>query len=886
MPATTILLIDDDYETLAQTTAYLLRHSSLRCTVHSAMSSQAAVSSLDSFQPNGIVIDVSRPEFGAVDFLRDLRVGRRSVPPIIAIVENLAEVDVLELMRLGVREVLTRDMVSGEALIEAIRALFVLDDLQNRLTQAQIRENETARRLEEANRYTLFLAASGQRFAETLDYAEALELVSLLACPFLGDVCILDMYDEHVLYRRSITLAEHAYPGLDGALAYLAPSIDAALGVSHALRTGRSCFYGADVLRSVGRDDADIAELRRAGMKRITVVPLIAAGQTLGTVTFGSSEAESDHESLRVTTQEQFARIAAVALENSRVLASAQAARNQAEAAKRRLSFQSRVSTLLSRSLEWKTTLERLMKLFTLAICDTAELYLLGDDGDLRLFTLAASSPEVAEIVSGIRRRQPPSLQDEVGLGFVARTGRSKIYLEDIMRTIKSFALDDAQIERYRAWAPTSSIIVPFFVEGQVAGVLAAVRDRSGIVMGFDDLSLVEDVGRRLAAYLSNARLYEREHSIASALQTSLLPKRLPKFDQLRIASRYLAGSVGIDIGGDWYDVLDVSPQRIAVTIGDVVGRGVVSAATMGQLRNLLRAYAFEEVAPARTLERVNELLLRTGDERYATVVFMIYDVAAQTLTYACAGHPAPIVIDEYGMATALENPSGLPIGAWPGATYEERTVPFPPGSTLVLYTDGLVETRERDMYSGIQQLTKRLMHAETEPETLADELLSEFAPDSSDDTAILIVRSLANDENLRCRWTSMMVDPAVATSMRQECLTFLRTFTDDESGLFVASLVLGELLGNIARHAGGEGFVDLDWRGQYLHVSIGDRGRGFGQVTDSELQGDLFRESGRGIAIIRHYVRDLKFSARPGGGTLVDMVLEMRKASRTNALL
>jgi len=446
------------------------------------------------------------------------------------------------------------------------------------------------------------------------------------------------------------------------------------------------------------------------------------------------------------------------------------------------------------------------------------------------------------------------------------------------MSIANKHAKDETQQALYLDWSPVSSVLVPFSVEGRVAGVLVAVRDKSGIAMGFDDLSLVEDVSRRLASYLYNARLYEREHSIASALQTSLLPKQLPRFERLRIASRYLAGSIGIDVGGDWYDVLDISAQRIAITIGDVVGRGVVSAATMGQLRNLLRAYAFEEVAPARTLERVNELLLRTGDERYATVVFMIYNPQDHTITYSCAGHPSPILIDPNGIPTALDNTLGLPIGAWPGATYEERTIAFPPGSTLVLYTDGLVETRERDMYSGIQLLAQRLMQAETEPETLADQLLAEFSPDRSDDTAVLIVRSITGDEYLRYRWSSALVDPLAATSLRQECIAFLQTFTQDESGIFVASLVLGELLGNIARHASGEAFVMIDWRGQYPRVTIGDRGPGLNQSTARELEGDLFRESGRGIAIIRHYVLDLTFIDRPGGGTLVEVTLDLQR--------
>jgi anti-sigma regulatory factor (Ser/Thr protein kinase) len=362
------------------------------------------------------------------------------------------------------------------------------------------------------------------------------------------------------------------------------------------------------------------------------------------------------------------------------------------------------------------------------------------------------------------------------------------------------------------------------------------------------------------------------------------LPKDLPRIHDLRFAARYLAGGTGLDVGGDWYDVQEIDAGKTIISIGDVVGRGVFAAAAMGQFRNMLNAYAIEGVGPARTLERMNEVVLRTAGERYATVAYLIFDHVAHTLTYARAGHPPPLLLQPDGAVQMLDETTDMPVGVWPKSTYEERTVAFTPGSTLLLYTDGLVETRDRDMHTGILQLAEHFAKAPTEPEDLADNLLREFAPDRSDDTAILIVRHLSAKDTLGNRWRCEQFDAREATRLRGEILEQLEALAEPGQDLFEAALALGEVLGNVARHAPGEASIVLDWHGTRPIIAVADRGPGLSnEISQAPLDTDVLRESGRGLELIRRHVAAFEVRPRAGGGMVAEIHLELvRRRNRT----
>ena len=874
MPSARVLLVDDSVHDVVAATRHLERCPTHRFVVESATTMRAGLQAVADFVPDCIVLDLDLGDADSLEFLTELH-ARADAPPVIALTGNVSEPLAIQFMRLGARDFLDRNAMTAGGLCDAVIRIVETRDLRFAIERSRAREHDATRRLEEALHRASFIATVGKRFAASLDDEETLALIPELALPFLGDACLVDLYDTELLNRHSTTAEPRAYP-VPPAFEMVAPELDAPEGAPRVIRTVRPAFYRDAAVAAVAADDRDVAALAAGGVRALASVPLVCGGRVIGAMTVASRDAGFFTDEL-VATLEECAQRAASTIENARVLESARSAREQAEAAKRRLMFQSRVSTLFTRSLDSNATLERLVKTFTTStLCDTALVYFL-DPGATRLrhVASAAGDPRIAEIISTLARVWHPALADEVGPGAAARTDRSTIV--DIDDTAISPLLGAGRhVELLAAWGPRAVLLAPFSVGGRVAGVFLLGRERVNAPFTLDDLAIVEDVARRTTAYLQNARLFEREHSIASALQNSLLPKALPELEPLRIASRYVAGADGMNVGGDWYDVIEVSERSIVITIGDVVGRGVFAAATMGQMRTLLRAFAFEGLAPGETLARLNRLLDRIGGDNFTTIAILDFDPIDETLRYARAGHPPPIVVAADGTSLVLDAAHGLPTGAWPDAAYAEAVVAFPPGSTLLLYTDGLVETRTRSASEGIELLVQALERASTDPEELVDDVLAEIAPDRSDDTAVLAIRHLIAPEHLRRTWTLDRIDERGAHGLRHQIGAFIRRFAALDEELFVSELVVGELVGNVVRHAPGPISVRLDWRFPELRVEVADRGPGY-VASDAADPAEL-ATSGRGLGIVEHIARDVRLAARPGGGTIVSASIAVRR--------
>src|SRR5215213_114784 len=188
--------------------------------------------------------------------------------------------------------------------------------------------------------------------------------------------------------------------------------------------------------------------------------------------------------------------------------------------------------------------------------------------------------------------------------------------------------------------------------------------------------------------------VYQREHRIAETLQRSLLPERLPPIEGVEMAARYLPGARGAAVGGDWYDVLERPDGRVALVVGDVAGHGLRAAASMGQLRNAFRAYGMVEASPAEVVARINRLVMSGVEQVMATVIYLVLDRETGEVAFSAAGHPPPLVIAPDG-PRFLEGGRSVPIGAADLAVFREATAQLPQGSSLMLYTDGLVERRD-----------------------------------------------------------------------------------------------------------------------------------------------------------------------------------------------
>ena len=249
-------------------------------------------------------------------------------------------------------------------------------------------------------------------------------------------------------------------------------------------------------------------------------------------------------------------------------------------------------------------------------------------------------------------------------------------------------------------------------------------------------------LGATLEALKRAAQGVEIERQVAETLQRSLLP-RLPVVPGLRLAARYRPGSAETRIGGDWYDAIPLRGGKVGIAIGDVVGRGVEAAARMAHLQSALRAYALEALRPAVVLERMNSFVLEGEQGGMVTLLYAIVDPDGHTVQVASAGHPPPLVLDPDGGPTFVEAPAGSPLGVTRYAAYEESMTTLDPWSTVLLYTDGLVEGPELPLGQGLDGLRSSLEGGPREPEALCHAVLDtlDVRAGFRDDLALLALQ-------------------------------------------------------------------------------------------------------------------------------------------------
>jgi PAS domain S-box-containing protein len=256
----------------------------------------------------------------------------------------------------------------------------------------------------------------------------------------------------------------------------------------------------------------------------------------------------------------------------------------------------------------------------------------------------------------------------------------------------------------------------------------------------------VRDITERQRSRLELTRLLEREHATADTLQRALLPAALPDIPGHELVVRYVPGQQGDVAGGDWYDAFRLPEGRYGLVIGDIVGHGIPAAATMGRIRNALRAYALYAAAPAEALNRLHGMSEAFGDVAFATLLYLVLDPAREEARYASAGHLAPVVARPGAEPHYLPGRPGPPIGAPPPASWPEHRVSWPRGALLVLFTDGLVEGRDRPVNDGLAALARLAGGTAETLEELTDRILGELTAgrDRLDDIALLSLRRLA----------------------------------------------------------------------------------------------------------------------------------------------
>jgi PAS domain S-box-containing protein len=355
------------------------------------------------------------------------------------------------------------------------------------------------------------------------------------------------------------------------------------------------------------------------------------------------------------------------------------------------------------------------------------------------------------------------------------------------------------------------------------------------------------------------------ERRRAEVLQRSFVPESLPQIPGVQLAARFEPGGTGVDVGGDWYDVLELEGGRIGVAIGDVAGRGIHAASLMSQLRNALRAYAFEQHPPAAALGHLNSLAWRREGVVMATLIYLVIDPGSGQVWLSSAGHPPPLQAGSDGATEYLEEGRSLPLGVSRQTKYDEAEYRLAPGSTLLLYTDGLIESRDTPIDAGMERLAAAVSaHVGDELEHLCERLLATVSG-SEDDVAMLALRSVPLAAE-RMELT-LPAEPMELSSLRRALQRWLAECKASDSDSFDIVLACNEACANAIEHAYGPGdasvHVDAALSGDKVAITVRDHGQW------REPRGD---NRGRGLALIETLMDSVNIVTDPDTGTAVSM--------------
>ena len=413
---------------------------------------------------------------------------------------------------------------------------------------------------------------------------------------------------------------------------------------------------------------------------------------------------------------------------------------------------------------------------------------------------------------------------------------------------------DTARAKRVAQYGVHSTMSVPILARGQTLGVAVLSRHRRPDPFTTDDVLLAEEVTARAAVCIDNARRFSRERETALALQRSLLPQSLARTAAVEAASRYLpAARAGV--GGDWFDVIPLSGLRVAMVVGDVVGHGIQASATMGRLRTAVRTLADIDLAPDELLTHLDDLVVRlsaeagaegTTGEVGATCLYAVYDPVSRRCTLARAGHPPPVILPPGGPAREIHLPAGPPLGLG-GLPFESVELDLREGTVLALFTDGLIESRSRDIDAGHRLLCDTLEGSSDSLEGACHAILQALLPvgGAPDDVALLLARTHGLPASQVATW-DIPADPALVAPIRKQVSGQLADW--GLTGVtFTTELVVSELVTNAIRY--GEPPIRL----RLIH----DAATLICEVSDSShtaphlRRAKTFDEGGRGLLLV-----------------------------------
>jgi anti-sigma regulatory factor (Ser/Thr protein kinase) len=516
---------------------------------------------------------------------------------------------------------------------------------------------------------------------------------------------------------------------------------------------------------------------------------------------------------------------------------------------------------------------EQLLRVYRLSEPGLAEMPLEGlldellrrtkeilDVDTVAILLLDESSHEmVARAAKGLEEEVERGVRIPVGGGFAGRIAaqRTPIFIADVNHA-------DVLNPILRQKGIRSLLGVPLIIDGRAIGVLH-VGTLTPREFTNENAALLQVVAQRAAPAIERARLYdelEREHRSAVALQRSLLPEGVPDIVGVDLAVRYLPARD--EVGGDWYDVVDLPGGLVGVAIGDVAGHGVRAAALMGQLRTALRAYALDGYPPGEALKRLDRLLHTVRGEGMATAAYAVLDPLTGVVRIASAGHLPPVVVSTSGEARVLDVVPAPPLGTLPFGTYLETESTVGPGEALMLYTDGLVERRREPLTTGIERLRA---HASVvaSADMLCERVLRRLIPaeGADDDVAMVVVRNLPIAPEIQLRFPAT---PTVLVQIRQVLRRWLHAYDVRPEDIAAITLACGEACANAIEHAYGPGPASFELQGSYADglVTLTVRDAGAWRASRGEL------DRGRGLMMIEATMDDVDVRCTDAGTEIV----------------
>jgi anti-anti-sigma factor len=715
----------------------------------------------------------------------------------------------------------------------------VRDGFGRVVAASTIARDITERKRQERQQQMLIEAAD--IFGSSLSVENLLGALAGLLVPRLADWCAIDLVDE--AGRPQSVTVKHRDPAKVALARRLQERTRSDERIQQSRRriieSGRPELHAEipDTLLAERVADPEVLEaLRGLGLRSSVAVPLAVRDRVIGVLTLVTAESDRRYTQDDLIFAEQLGSRAALAVENARLYGAEAAARLRAEQTAGRIgrlqTFTAALSEAVTPEQVGEVTLAQLRDEMGAAagIVCVAE----ADGGRLAVIASFGCSRELTERW----RREPEQVRP----------------LDEAMRTeaVVWFPSFEAFQARYPTAEPPAEAArggaraaVPLMLHGVAIGTMYATF-REARRFDAEELEFMLTIGRQCAQAVERARLYAREHHVATTLQRALLPATLPEVPGVRVDAAYMAATEAADVGGDWYDAFRLPDGRLCVAIGDVVGHGLAAAVIMGQVRQAIRTAALDGHDPAKALALANHVLELNRQEGMTTAIIGFFDPLASTFTYAAAGHPGPIVADGGRVATLTSG--GLPLGFLEGGAVPTWHVDLAPGALLVLYTDGLIEFG-RDAAAGHAALVaaireERAAASPRPAQAILDRMLA--GAQARDDIAIVTI-GLARGPLDRLD-LSLPAEPSSLRLMRQALHQLCAGIGLDERRAFDLNVAVGEAVNNVVEHAYGAASGMLHLRAyredSVLRVEVEDEGHWRPERADNP--------GGRGFTLMR----------------------------------